>query len=126
MAGGKLKYTTKVEASTILEVVISMVVILAVFTIAMMIYSNVMRSSLSVKKIKAQALLHETMAKAEQNEENSSQIFTVDDFKIEQKTETYDNNPALTEIDLVAFDANQDTVARLQKVIINKNDQTTH
>ena|ERR1700743_784691 len=126
MAGGKLKNTTKVEASTILEVVISMVVILAVFTIAMMIYSNVMRSSLSVKKIKAQALLHETMAKAEQNEENSSQIFTVDDFKIEQKTETYDNNPALTEIDLVAIDANQDTVARLQKVIINKNDQTTH
>jgi Tfp pilus assembly protein PilE len=124
MAGDKLKY--RVEASTILEVIISMVVILVVFTIAMMISTNVVRSSLSVKKIKAQALLQETLARAEQNKENNSQIFTVDDFKIEEKTEAYDNNPALTEIDLVAFDTNQDTVAKLQKVIINQNETPSH
>ena len=119
MAGGELKFTAKVEASTILEVVISMVVILAVFTMAMMIYTNVMRSSLSVKKIKAQALLHAAMAKAEHNKNN--QIFTADDFKIEQKIGPYDNEPALTEIDLTAFDLNLDTIAKLKKVIINES-----
>jgi hypothetical protein len=122
MAGSKLRCKTHVNASTILEVVISMVIILVVFGMAMMMYTNVMRSSLSVKKIKARALLHEVLAKAEQNKENTSQTFTIDDFKIEQKIGPYEGNTTLTEVDLAAYDANLDTIAKLQKIIINKNE----
>jgi len=38
MAGAKLMYNDKVKASTIIEVIISMVIIVVVFGIAMMIY----------------------------------------------------------------------------------------
>jgi hypothetical protein len=48
MAGNKLN--TKLSASNILEVIVSMVIIVIVFGIAMMIYSNVLRFSLSAKK----------------------------------------------------------------------------
>ena len=48
MVRGKLRIKSKLAASSIIEVLISMVVIMVVFGIAMMIYANVIQSSLSV------------------------------------------------------------------------------
>jgi Tfp pilus assembly protein PilE len=118
MSGSKLK--GRVEASTILEVVISMIIIVVVFGIAMMIYTNVLRVSLSAKKIRAQALLQETMLKAEQTTANVNQSFTVDDFRIEQAATQYNSGSGLTLIHLTAYDQNQQKVAELQKVIIDQ------
>jgi Tfp pilus assembly protein PilE len=118
MAGGKLN--RRVNASTLLEVVISMIVIVVVFGIAMMIYSNVLRLSLSAKKMRAQALLQETMVKAEQVPGNTNQSFTIDDFRIEQEAGPYNNETSLKAIHLTAFDQNQQKVAELQKVIIDQ------
>jgi hypothetical protein len=122
MAGGELKYNSRVKASTMLEVIISMIIILLVFTIAMMISANVMRSSLSVKKINAQAVLHELLIKAEQNKEVHSQIFTTDDFRVVQDIKPDENFQNLLNIHLTAYDTNQEKVAELQKIIANKNE----
>jgi len=118
MAGSKLTVQTRIKASTLVEVVVAMVVILVVFGIAMMIYTNVLRLSLSAKKIRAQALLQETLLKAEHTAGNTTQSFTLDDFRIEQEAAPY-NNSNLTEIHLTAYDQNQQKVAELQKVIVN-------
>jgi type II secretory pathway pseudopilin PulG len=118
MAGSKLK--RRLKASTILEVVISMTIIVIVFGIAMMIFTNVLRFSLSAKKLRAQALLRETMLNAEQNPVNASQSLAVDDFRIEEVAEPYPQNSNLTAIHLTAYDQNQQKVAELQKVIINQ------
>lgn len=114
MAGSKLT----VKASTILEVVVSMVIIVVVFGITMMIYSNVMRYSPSAKKLKAELILQETMIKLQQQPGSVVESTIIDDFKIEQKTEPYGGNPALLKILLTAFDQNQQKVAELQKVIL--------
>ena len=118
MAGSKLK--AEVKASTIMEVIVSMVIIVIVFGIAMMIFTNVLRLSLSAKKIRAQALLQETLLNAEHNPENTNQSFTVDDFRIEQVAGPYQQNSSLTLIQLTAYDQNQQKIAELQKVIINQ------
>jgi len=120
MAGNKLR--SRVKGSTIMEVVISMVIIVVVFGIAMMIYTNVLRLSLSAKKIRAQALLHETLFQSEHAAENSTQTFMKDDFRIEQEVKPYNNSTDLTEIHLTAYDQNQQKVAELQKVIINNHE----
>jgi Tfp pilus assembly protein PilE len=112
MAGSKLN--GRVRASTIMEVIVSMVIIIVVFGIAMMIYSNVLRLSLSGKKMRAQAILNETMVKAERNTENTKQTFTIDDFRIEQEIKSYNN---ATDIHLTAFDENQQKIAEMEKVI---------
>jgi hypothetical protein len=122
MAGSKLKIQTRVKASTILEVVVSMVIIILVFGIAMMIYANVLRMSLSVKKIKAQAILQETLIKLEQVPATSNLSFSVDDFRVEQEIKPYNNDSGLTEIHLTAYDDNQQKIAELQKVIVNSNE----
>jgi Tfp pilus assembly protein PilE len=122
MAGNKVNINTKVKASTILEVLISMVIIVVVFGIAMMIYANVTQSSLSVKKIKAEAVLGEYLQNAEKSTGNATQSFTVDSLNIEQTIKSYNTEKHLVEIDLVAYDANQQKVAELHKVIINSNE----
>lgn len=115
MAG--IKLNARVDASTILEVIVSMVVIVVVFGIAMMIYSNVLRTSVSAKKIRAQAILTQTMQKIEDNPEIVTQSLTIDDFRIEQEIKPYSTNNNLTEIHLTAYDQNQQKIAELEKVI---------
>jgi hypothetical protein len=117
MAGRKLILTNKVDASTILEVVIAMVIIILVFGIAMMIYANVLRLSLSAKKIKATAILQEVCLKAEQVKDFSHQSITVDDLRVEQEIKPFNNDTLLNEIHLTAYDANQQKITELQKVI---------
>jgi len=118
MARGKLKRS--VQASTILEVVVSMVIIVVAFGIAMMIYTNVTRMSLSAKKIRAQMLLQETMLIAEHTSANVTQTINKDDFRIEKEVKPYHEDAVLTDIHLTAYDQNQQKVAELRKIIINQ------
>jgi len=115
MAGNKLKYRAK--ASSLLEVIIAMVVIVLVFGIAMMIFSNVVRLSLSAKKIKATAILQETLLKAEHSAEKTNQVFSLDEFKIVQDTKPYSIDTGLTTIHLTAYDPNNQLIDELQKVV---------
>jgi type II secretory pathway pseudopilin PulG len=117
MAGSKLKH--RVGASTIIEVVISMVIIVIVFGIAMTIFANVTRLSLSGKKLKAQALLRQAMITAE-GTLNSTKTITIDEFRIEQEVKPYQQNSALSDIHLTAYDQNQQKIAELEKVIITQ------
>ena len=116
MAGRKL-IGTKVAASTILEVIIAMVIIILVFGIAMMIYTNVLRMSLSVKKIQAQAILKETLFNAEKTNNYASQSITIGDFRIEEEVKSFSGDTTLREIHLTAFDSNQQLITELQIVI---------
>lgn len=50
----KLK-AKKIEASTLVEVLIAMVVIMAVFSVAIGVFSNVLSGGISLKKIQVQA-----------------------------------------------------------------------
>ncbi len=117
MAGRKLKLETKVNASTLLEVVIAMVIIILVFGMAMMIYTNVLRLSLSAKKIKAQAILQDIALKTEQTRDYTTRSIAVDDFRIEQEVQAFNNDTLLNRIHLTAYDANQRLITELQKVI---------
>jgi len=118
MAGNKVNIKKVVRASTILEVVIAMVLIVVVFSVAMMIFANVTSSSLSVKKIRAQAVLHEAMLNAEKNRDTVSQSLNVDDFRIEQEIKSYNNVSYLFDIHLTAYDNNQQKITELEKVIL--------
>ncbi|MDP9080024.1 MAG: hypothetical protein M3O71_21570 [Bacteroidota bacterium] len=120
MAGSKL--TNRVKASSILEVIVSMVVIVIVFGIAMMIYANVLRVSPSAKKLRAQAILENEMLKAEHSTDSLAQFVTIDDFRIDEELKPYPDNADLSIVHLAAFDQNQQKIAELQKIILNKHE----
>jgi Tfp pilus assembly protein PilV len=108
-------HKVKVRSSTILEVVVSMVIIVVVFGIAMMIFTNVQRSSLSVKKLRAQALLREAA-----NTADATKTITADEFRIEQEVKPYRADSALTDVHLTAYDQNRQKVAELEKVTLTR------
>jgi len=118
MAGAELIYKDKVKASTIVEVIVSMVIIVVVFGIAMMIYTNVTRMSLSAQKIKAQAILQEELISAEQTKAFSNKSIDTADLRIEQEVAPFNNDTLLSVIHLTAYDLNQNKITELQKLII--------
>jgi len=99
-----------------------MVVIMVVFGIAMMIYANVIQSSLSVKKLRAQEILNQTLQADESSANPTATNFTVEDLSIQQTVKPYLAENNLTEIDLSAYDANGKELIALHKVIINKSE----
>lgn len=117
MAGNKLAYRAK--ASTLLEVIIAMVVVVLVFGIAMMIFSNMVRLSLSAKEIKAKAILQKTLLKTEHSADKTGRVFTLDEFKIIEEAEPYSIDTGLTVIHLTAYDPNNQLIDELQKLIRN-------
>lgn len=119
MAGGKLIISNTVKGSTILEVLISMIIILVVFSFGMMIIGNVNRSSLSAKKAKAEAILQEKLLNAEQNNSNVNETTNYGTFQIRQEVQPYTDNSHLSWIHFTAYDSNNEKVAELQKAIIN-------
>jgi type II secretory pathway pseudopilin PulG len=120
MVGKQLKHGLTLRASTILEVLISMIIIIVVFGIAMIIYTNVTQSSLSIKKIHAQAILNEQLLEAERTVNNINYDITIDSLSIKQEVTTYKDYSNLKEIHLAAYDINQVEIAELSKVIYIK------
>jgi len=117
MAGIQLNPAERLKASTILEVIISMALIMIVFSIAMGIFANVQRLSLSQKQIHAQAVLKEVLLQAEQLPDITKQTLTVEGISITEEITIYNNNSTLHQVVLVAYDGNQEKIGGLKEVV---------
>jgi len=115
-----IKLNSKLTASTLLEVLIAMVTIMTVFGIAMMIFTNVTQSSLSVKKIQAERILNDILLNDQKSAGIQNQTLNVGDFRVEQVVKSYNNKSGLLEVDLTAFDAQQQQISELHKIIIDQ------
>jgi hypothetical protein len=123
MAGRKLTIAGRARASTVLEVVISMVIIIIVFGIAMMIYGNVTRMSLSGQKIRAEAVLAEVMRGMQGAEPVSDTETIIAGFTIKRSVKTYAENGKLLQVELKAYDENHQVLAELNELILANHDQ---
>lgn len=123
MAGIKLGLETRVKASTVLEVIVSMVIIIGVFGIAMMIYTNVTRASLSGQKLKAEAVLSEVMKNMDKAELSSDQQSVIDGLSVERSVKSYSENNELLQVDLKAYDHNHQLLAELHQLVIKSDEQ---
>ncbi|GAB3909921.1 hypothetical protein [Mucilaginibacter boryungensis] len=112
----------KVQASSVLEVIISMLVIIIIFGIAMMIFSNVTNSSLSIKKSKAEALIKQQMLLLARSQHLADETLRADEFKLDVKVSAYSENKKLNEVSITAFDGNQQQVAVYKQIMINKDE----
>lgn len=117
MAGNKINFRIRVKASSLIEVVVAMVIILLVFAIAMGIYANILRLSLSLQKYRAQTTLNQVLKRLEKSPKVSEENFSRDGFNIKQDISRYQNHPELKEIHLTAVDENELKLAEIRKVV---------
>ncbi|MEZ2337951.1 hypothetical protein AB6735_20045 [Mucilaginibacter sp. RCC_168] len=122
MAKIKIKFRGRLSASSLMEAVIAMVIMVLVFGIAMMIYTNVTRLSLSVRKIRAQAILQEFLYQTAKKSSKDNQHIQVDEFEIEQKVSPFGPGTGLIQIELTAFGENHQQLAQLQQIISDANE----
>lgn len=121
MGGVQMNITRRIHASSLLEVVISMVIIVVVFGLAMMIIANIAKGSLSTKKIHAQAILKNVLADEERQRDLTSKIIIIDSVRVEQEVKSY-VSPGLMEVQLTAYDSNGEKMAELRKIVISNDE----
>ncbi|WP_345954243.1 hypothetical protein [Mucilaginibacter sp. PAMB04168] len=106
----------KLPASSILEVVVALVVILLVLSLSLTIYSNVMRQSLSARKLQAQFRLQEALVQLKHD--RSLDLPVQDGLVIEKTLAPYENNSRLTLVYLKAYDDTHRLLAETRQIII--------
>lgn len=114
----KIKWKHKFAASTVLEVIIAMIIILVVLGLGLTIYSNVMRQSTPARQIRARMIIKKMLIStpyvAEGVEEQAFGQWTA---RLEHKP--YQGNTALTEVQVEVIDENGTRVAGSRQVITN-------
>ena len=117
---GKLKKKIlRLKADSLLETVVAAVLIVIIFGIAMMIYSNVIRSSLSVKQLQAASLLEEAAAEITNTRSITTGSVRKGDFTIYFSAMPWDETRKSLKLHLAATDAKGDTVAIINKLILS-------
>ncbi|PTQ92442.1 hypothetical protein C8P68_11242 [Mucilaginibacter yixingensis] len=100
-----------------MEVIVAMIVLLVVFGLAMTIFTNVSRSTLSGQKVRAAALANDLMIQAEARHNFSATTFKQGTWRIETSIKPLADNPALSEFDIAVFDDVDQQIALMKKVI---------
>lgn len=86
----------KTAASTLIEVIISMVITAMATTIGIMIFLNVATSTLSLQQLKASGILNKHMQTIRLNPDKDDEIIQIEDFQLMIESSEYssggDNN----------------------------------
>lgn len=105
------------KGSSLVEVLVAMVVIMIVFSIAMAIFTNVTKLSLSTKKYKAQAILEQVLIQVEKFPEDGHKKFTQHEFMIDQEVTGYLDKPGLKRVNISILDEQGEHLLQIRKVI---------
>jgi len=108
----------RLKASSLIEVIIAMVVIVVIFSTAMMIFSNVLLSSPSARKLRARATLKDALVLAEGSGGATDSTYQAGELTVERRYSAYPAAPALylLRISVLGTGA-QDSIAVLRKVV---------
>lgn len=115
-----VKLNAKISASTLIEAIVAMLIIVIVYGIGIMIFMNVKKSANNGLKLEAilqvENILSQTKKEAKYVDEN----FDFDNLKIEKKILKYDNASSLNILEIKAL-SNDNKVLTEHREIIKVN-----
>lgn len=107
----------KCKASTLLESLVAMVLIMICFGIAMMIYVNVMSSDNNRQKLSAQLLLNQVALEGKQEKKYLDEKIEAGNMTIQKTVAPYKEADNLSLLTLTAFDKNGKMIAQHKELI---------
>lgn len=113
-----VKLNTKIPATTLIEVLISLTIISISVGIAMMIYTNILYSNRNNVKMKANLLLNEISIEAQKNKDYSDTEINTDNFVITKKVEPYNHIEFLYTMNLEAKDKDGKKLAERKELVL--------
>lgn len=114
--------TSQVKAATLLEVIVAMVIILVVFVIATAIYTNVIRSSPTVKQQQGRALAEQMIAAEVLAKNWEERTEMLDSIVLQKLVSPYPADPDLLVMTVVATERGRE-IARTRRVIRKEADE---
>lgn len=113
----------KVKATTILETVIAMTIILIVFLIAGTIFVNISKSGLTEKKVRATEELNNYFDELKISEIPYSNIETVDGFIIHTEANEYSAKAGVVIVYCFVSDTDEGVIAEQKRLMVLNNQQ---
>ncbi len=110
------KLKGKLRASTLLEVIVAMVVILIVFVLATGIYANVMRVSPSVKQQQVKALISGLIEKSIAESNWNDEEIEVDSIYLLKKVLPYQDFIDLKLLQVIAIEQNKE-IGNIKRIV---------
>lgn len=93
----------QVKASTLLEVIVAMVIILVIFTLAMGIYNNVLSATSYVKHQQANALMEQLVRQSITQQNWKDEETTLDSISLKKTVNPYEQYTDLVIITVTAY-----------------------
>lgn len=107
----------KVKASTLLESIVGLVIILTAFSIALMIYLNVLSSSRNWSKLEGKLILDKEAIEVSMSDIHIDDELKTGSYRVEKKFLTYRNNPKLMHLQLRLLGANNKVITVQDQII---------
>ena len=109
--------TKRIEASTLVESLIAMVVVMVSFGVATTVYVNVMSSGNEMQKLKARTLLQKLAVETKQERLFLDTKMTMDGFVVDKKVVAYNSQKHLFLLKLTAYSATEKQLAVYNELI---------
>lgn len=116
------KLKVKVKASTLLEVIVAMVVILIVFVLATGIYANVMRSSPSVKQQRVKAIISGLMGESITKGNWKDEVINIDSIAFQKTVTPYQTYSDLVLMQVIAIEQGKE-IEMVKRIIKVRKDE---
>lgn len=108
----------KIKASTMLEALVAMVIILGAFTVTCMIYVNVTTSDNSRQKLDAQLLMNELALKTKQEKSFIDEKTETDFLIIEKTISKYPNAENLNQLTIIVSNKEGKIIAAYNELLV--------
>lgn len=112
----------KVKASTLLEVIVAMVVIMVVFVIATGIYTNIIKSSPSIKQQQGRALASGLIEQSKLEHDWTEKSLLVDSIALQKEVVPYQDYSDLLLITVTAKERGRE-IGRVKQIVKRVEDE---
>jgi len=109
--------TDKIKASTLVEALVAMVIILIIYGIGLTIFINVNKSSANRLKIEAYLQLEDIVAKTKKEARYLDETYDLENLKVEKKITKYDNNNSLNVLQIKILSKENKLLAEHREII---------
>jgi type II secretory pathway pseudopilin PulG len=113
----KQMHKVMINAATLLEVVVALVIICAVVGLTIMIYTQLVGSTLSVKKYKAILILHQEALRSVKEKDWDEEEYPLDQYTVIKSTEDWAECEDVKVLILEARDAQGKRVAIRKELV---------
>ena len=110
----------KLKAYTLVETIIAMVIIMLVFSIAMMIFVNVMKTERVVRQAEVFFKINEVLNQTKLKKEYVDLTYSFDDYEIQQTIIPYNESNKIKQLTVTAFDSNGKQIAQKIELVIDE------